>query len=164
MERKMVRKISRSKVRTGALALARSSQQKIGPAALEPELQGLRVLRVEDEAERLVEVAIRETRRERDQLRHRIEAEGPIGRPLKDGVPGKRVSLGLKVTSDLKRQLDRAARSSGRTQSQEAEMRIARSFERQGLLEEVLSLAYGGKIAKHLIELGAVLSGRGIYA
>lgn len=51
-----------------------------------------------------------------------------IGRPLKIAVLGKRYSLGLKVTGDIKRRLDQEARSSGRTQSQEAEYRLERSF------------------------------------
>jgi hypothetical protein len=51
-----------------------------------------------------------------------------IGRPMKAPVSGKRVSLGLKVTADIKRRLDAAARASGRTQSQEAEHRIELSY------------------------------------
>jgi hypothetical protein len=52
-----------------------------------------------------------------------------IGRPTKTPEPGKKVSLGLKVTADIKNKLDMAARVSGRTQSQEAELRLERSFE-----------------------------------
>jgi predicted transcriptional regulator len=39
------------------------------------------------------------------------------------------VSLGLKVTPEIKQKLDEAARASGRTQSQEAELRLERTFE-----------------------------------
>ena len=56
-----------------------------------------------------------------------------IGRPLKAPIPGKRVSLGLKVTPSIKEKLDRAAREGGRTQSQEAEVRLERSFDRDEL-------------------------------
>jgi predicted transcriptional regulator len=66
-----------------------------------------------------------------------------MGRPLKAAQPGKRVSLGLKVTPEIKARLDEAARANGRTQSQEAEYRLERSFERQDLLPEILSLASG---------------------
>lgn len=52
----------------------------------------------------------------------------PRGRPIKAPTPGTRVSLGLKVTPEIKRRLDQAARDSGRTQSQEAELRIEQSF------------------------------------
>lgn len=51
-----------------------------------------------------------------------------IGRPMKPTEPGKRVSLGLKVTSEMKDRIDRAAKKSGRTQSQEAELRLELSF------------------------------------
>jgi hypothetical protein len=47
-----------------------------------------------------------------------------IGRPLKPPAKGKRVSLGLKVTAEAKRHIDKAAQDSGRTQSQEAERLI----------------------------------------
>jgi hypothetical protein len=48
---------------------------------------------------------------------------------------GERVPLGLRVTANLKRNLDRAAERSGRSQSQEAEMRLERSFERDSQIE-----------------------------
>jgi hypothetical protein len=79
------------------------------------------------------------------------------GRPTKDPVPGQKMSLGLKVTAEVKWRLDRAARKSGRTQSQEAEMRIERSFDREALLSEVLSLAYGRETAGLLIMLGETM-------
>ena len=51
-----------------------------------------------------------------------------LGRPLKTPTPGKRVSLGLKVTAETKQRLDEEARRHGRTQSQQAELMIERSF------------------------------------
>jgi poly-D-alanine transfer protein DltD len=51
-----------------------------------------------------------------------------IGRPLKVAEPGTRISLGLKVTAEIKQKLDEAAKQSGRTQSQEAEFRLNRDF------------------------------------
>jgi predicted transcriptional regulator len=51
-----------------------------------------------------------------------------LGRPPKPPTPGTRVALGLKVTPEIKRRLDQAARKSGRTQSQQAELMIERSF------------------------------------
>jgi hypothetical protein len=50
------------------------------------------------------------------------------GRPTKAPTPGERVSLGLRVTADMKGRLDRAAAENGRSQSQEAEYRLERSF------------------------------------
>jgi hypothetical protein len=48
---------------------------------------------------------------------------------------GERVSLGLRVTSEHKKRLDAAAKRSGRSQSQEAEMRIEQSFWLEDLIE-----------------------------
>jgi len=50
------------------------------------------------------------------------------GRPVKKAAPGSRVSLGLKVTAQIKDLLDAQAKVSGRTQSQEAEMMIERTI------------------------------------
>jgi predicted transcriptional regulator len=75
------------------------------------------------------------------------------GRP----TVGERVPLGLRVTPELKQRLDAAAELSGRSQSQEAEFRIEHSFDRQDLLPDVLSIAYGSKeIADLLMTLGTV--------
>ena len=65
------------------------------------------------------------------------------GRPTKVPIDGERVSLGLRVTADLKRRLDETAAASGRSQSQEAERLLEQSFERQSILREVLALVYG---------------------
>jgi hypothetical protein len=55
--------------------------------------------------------------------------------------------LGLRVTPDLKRALDDAAERSGRSQSQEAEFRIERSFAEERSMIEALELAYGSELA-----------------
>jgi hypothetical protein len=52
-----------------------------------------------------------------------------IGRPTKPPVEGERVPLGLRVTAEAKRKLEEAAIKSGRSISQEAELRIERSFD-----------------------------------
>jgi hypothetical protein len=51
-----------------------------------------------------------------------------MGRPTKAPTSGERVPLGLRVTADTKRRLDAAAETSGRSQSQEAELRLEQSF------------------------------------
>jgi hypothetical protein len=57
------------------------------------------------------------------------EAKKRIGRPpRKPPTRGTRVSLGLKVTAAVKRHLDSALRTSGRTQSQEAEHLIEKAL------------------------------------
>jgi hypothetical protein len=84
------------------------------------------------------------------------------GRPRRrQPKPGERVSLGLRVTPDLKSTLDRAAKISGRSQSQEAEFRIERSFANQRLLTEALELAYGREVAAALLILGEIMRSAG---
>ncbi len=73
------------------------------------------------------------------------------GRKSRQANQGQRVSLGLKVTAEIKNSLDAAAKQNGRTQSQEAEVRIEQSFVRQGLLAPALELAYGRKAAAILL-------------
>jgi hypothetical protein len=74
------------------------------------------------------------------------------GRPRQRApVAGERVSLGLRVTAELKLRLDSAAAAAGRSQSQEAELRLEQSFERQALLPQILDLAYGRKAAGLLL-------------
>ena len=51
-----------------------------------------------------------------------------IGRPTKPPLPGERVALGLRVTADITQKLDEAAERTGRSQSQEAEIRLERTF------------------------------------
>jgi hypothetical protein len=51
-----------------------------------------------------------------------------MGRPTKTPKEGVRVSLGLRVTADVKRKLEAAAISKGRSISQEAEMRLEQSL------------------------------------
>ncbi len=51
-----------------------------------------------------------------------------IGRPTKPPPSGGRVRLGLRVTPAAKRMLDEAAQRAGRSQSQEAELRLERTF------------------------------------
>jgi hypothetical protein len=79
------------------------------------------------------------------------------GRPGRKPKAGERVHLGIRVTPEMKGRLEATASSSGRSQSQEAEMRLARSFDRQDLLSEVLTLAYGREVAGMLMMLGQVL-------
>ena len=78
-------------------------------------------------------------------------------RPTKQPKPGKRAALELKVTAQLRQSLDRASRQSGRTQTQEAELRLERSFERQSLFTEVLELQYGRGLAGMLAVLGETM-------
>jgi hypothetical protein len=55
-------------------------------------------------------------------------AKKRIGRPFKVAKKKQRVSLGLKVRAEVKTMIDKAAKDSGRTQSQEAEALIERAL------------------------------------
>lgn len=55
-----------------------------------------------------------------------------LGRPPKQAVPGQRVSLGLRVQAKLKRALAATAKASGRSLSQEAELRLENSLKSDG--------------------------------
>src|SRR3954454_12478893 len=83
------------------------------------------------------------------------------GRKPQPANQGQRVSLGLKVTPEIKNKLDTAAKANGRTQSQEAEVRLERSFDREALLLEVLELRYGSPLAGLLMAMGAAMDGAG---
>jgi hypothetical protein len=63
-----------------------------------------------------------------------------IGRPTKPPVEGERVPLGLRVTAEAKRKLEEAAIKSGRSISQEAELRIERSFDEDRIEDQFKGL------------------------
>lgn len=79
------------------------------------------------------------------------------GRPGRRRKPNERVSLGLRVTSKLKTQIEDAAKQYGRSQSNEAEFRLERSFALQDLLVDVLELAYGSQVAALLLLMGQAM-------
>jgi hypothetical protein len=80
--------------------------------------------------------------------------------PKRDPLPGERFTIATRVRPELKRRLDAAAEESGRSQAQETELRLERSFDRTDLLTEVLTLAYGEEIAVDLMRLGAEMKAR----
>jgi TraY domain len=82
------------------------------------------------------------------------KAKARRGRPGRTPRPGERVALSLRVTPDAKAKLDRAATENGRSQSQEAELRLERSFQDEDLLPQVLSLAFGERLAAILLAIG----------
>lgn len=94
-----------------------------------------------------------------------MTAKRKPGRPRRrQPRPGERVSLGLRVTPSIKAALDRAAQISGRSQSQEAEFRIERSFQDQKLLDDALRLAYGHELAGILLTMGEAMMATGRHA
>lgn len=71
----------------------------------------------------------------------RAKPKKRIGRPTKKPRPGERVPLGLRITPDMKRKLERAALKSGRSLSQEVERRIERSLD----VDNHLVIAHGAR-------------------
>jgi hypothetical protein len=69
-----------------------------------------------------------------------------MGRPWLQPEPGQRVQLSFRITPDLKHKLDAAADHSGRSQSQECELRLEASFEADRLarLERIIVSKFGG--------------------
>lgn len=63
-----------------------------------------------------------------------------VGRPMKKPQEGKRIPLGLRVTPHLKMELYKEAKRTGRSVSQEAEIRLERSFEREQILEAIAAV------------------------
>lgn len=86
------------------------------------------------------------------------------GRPTKQPEPATRVSLGLKVTADLKMKIEAAALASGRTQSQEVELRVEKSFHNQALLNEILDTVFGKPLAAALLTIGRAMELAGQHA
>lgn len=73
---------------------------------------------------------------------------GRAARPLEEG---ERVGIGFRVTPALKTKIEAAATKSGRSQSQEIEIRLERSFGHEGLRlacgeREVRVIIYAGKV------------------
>lgn len=76
-----------------------------------------------------------------------MKATKKPGRPTTKGTPGQKATLGIRATPELKERLDKAAKRNDRSLSQEAELRLERSFDRGALIDEVLQLAYGKPLA-----------------
>jgi hypothetical protein len=86
------------------------------------------------------------------------------GRPGRKPKAGERVPLGLRVTPQIKKQLDAAARNSGRSQSQEAETRLERTFRDEDALLLSLDGMFGRKLAGLLLLLGRAVADIGPQA
>ena len=84
------------------------------------------------------------------------------GPPKREPKEGERVALSLRMTPDLKRRLDAAAEAGGRSQSQEAEFRLERSFAREDLLVDALCLRYSREAAGIVLAVGEIMNTAGI--
>jgi hypothetical protein len=79
------------------------------------------------------------------------------GRPTKPAKKGEKTTLSLRVTPSLKERLDSAGDLSGRNLSQEAEIRLERSFHEQDLLISALDLAFGTETTALLLIFGEAI-------
>src|SRR5438067_2091755 len=89
---------------------------------------------------------------------------GRPGRKPQPANQGKRASLGLKVTPEIKNRLDAAAKENGRTQSQEAEVRIEQSFRDQKSAVLFADAYYGRELAALLEAVGRAMRDAGAHA
>lgn len=72
---------------------------------------------------------------------------------LEKAEPVLRVPLGLRVTPDIKKRLDDAAKDNGRSQSQEAEMRLENTFKATNAVFDALDLAFGKRLTGLLLAM-----------
>lgn len=82
------------------------------------------------------------------------------GRPKKPAPPGTRTQIGVRVGAGVKRMLDDAMKNSGRTQSQEAELRLEVSLRDEVLLDSALEL-YGHGVGDLFRVLGTEMQNAG---
>jgi hypothetical protein len=80
-----------------------------------------------------------------------------LRKPARVALPGQRVSLGLKVSAEIKNRLDAAARQQGATQSQEAERRLEQTFRAEDRIENNLDFAFGRAMTGITLGLGYLL-------
>src|SRR5262245_33897653 len=89
------------------------------------------------------------------------------GRPTKAAKRGKRQTVSLRLTAEIKTKLDAAAKANDRPFSQEAELRLEQSFRLQEEflpLAQVLELKYGRQLAGLLMILGLVMKDVGRHS
>jgi hypothetical protein len=86
------------------------------------------------------------------------------GRPTKPAKQGEKTTLSLRVTPDMKRRLEEAGSATGRNLSQEAEIRLERSFLGEELLDQALELEFGQHLAGLILILGRVMRETGSHA
>jgi hypothetical protein len=75
------------------------------------------------------------------------------GRPRKDN---KRTPLSMRIAPSLRERLESAVAENGRSITQEAELRLAQTFLKQDLLDQVLDLAFGHVNADLLHVIGVI--------
>jgi len=62
-------------------------------------------------------------------------------------MPNERVTLGLRVSAGLKVKLEKDAIKAGRSLSQEAELRLEQSYDREWILERMAAIVAKGGLS-----------------
>ena len=75
----------------------------------------------------------------------------------KDAEGGKRYPLNMRTTFEMRQSLEAAAKRSGRSLAQEAEIRIEHSFANEGRLLDALDLAYGRELSGLMLAMGEAM-------
>jgi hypothetical protein len=82
------------------------------------------------------------------------------GKP-REPKEGERFPISFRVPAELKRRLDEASQRSGRSQSQEAELRLWLSFREEGRSSALLESVYGPRLGALLDLLGRAMEHAG---
>src|SRR5215831_18446747 len=86
------------------------------------------------------------------------------GWPKRKPAPGERVPLSFRLTPESKGRIDRAAAASGRSISQEVELRIDLSFRDIDAFDRAIEIGHGRQIAGLLMLFGRVMRDVGAHA
>src|SRR5258707_962417 len=83
------------------------------------------------------------------------------GRPTTVTNTGRKITLSIRATTELKAELEKAAKHYGRPLSQEVELRLEQSFTKQAILDDVLELAYGKELAGIVLLIAEAMKSAG---
>jgi hypothetical protein len=86
------------------------------------------------------------------------------GRPRKSATERRDSVITIRVRGTTHAALEQAAKAAGRTVSQEVQLRVDRSFERQAMVVDVLATTYGAQLAGVLLAIAQTMDNTGPYA
>src|SRR5258708_5188111 len=94
----------------------------------------------------------------------KVERAAEVGRPSKKAKGHQKKTLGIRATVDLANRLDREAKKSGRSLSEEASLRLERSFQAQDQAEIFSDYHFGPQLSGVLMAIGQALIDTGTHA
>src|SRR5262245_15601387 len=93
------------------------------------------ILRISVVDKRVLHILMTEMRDSLGQEGMMIQRRGHGGRPkTREADPGEKITISVRITQEMKQRLEETAAATGRSQSQEVELRLDRSFDREDLL------------------------------